>query len=31
MRYGHGTGEGGDSIAEGNNGIEGVGVPRCRS
>jgi len=31
VRYGHGTGEAGDSSAEGNNGIGGIGVcPQCR-
>ncbi len=31
VRYGHGTGEGGDSVAEGNNMLEGIGVcPLCR-
>jgi Subtilase family/FG-GAP-like repeat len=31
VRYGHGTGEAKDSSAEGNNGIEGIGVcPLCR-
>ena len=31
VRYGHGTGEAGDSSAQGNNGIEGIGAcPLCR-
>jgi len=31
VRYGHGTGEARDSSAQGNNGLEGIGVcPECR-